>query len=83
MLRIPAPTAQDRTNQWVEAYNAAERLIAKAFKDNPQLMCDVTEVSLELLSNVIAKLHGIPVQIAAAATVTAADDLHEQYHNPV
>lgn len=32
MLRIPAPTAKDRTNQWVNAYDAAEELFVRIFK---------------------------------------------------
>ena len=83
MLHIPAPTVQDRANQWAEAYNAAERLIANAFKYNPQLMCYITEVSLKLVIIAIAEQHAIPIQIIGAATLTAAQDLHEQYHNPV
>ena len=82
MLHIPAPTVQDRANQWAEAYNAAEKLFVKVFKNNPQHMCDLNEVFLELVITAIAELHGIPDLIAAAATVTAIDDLHEQYHNP-
>ena len=83
MLRIPAPTAQDRADQWAEAYNAAERVFVKVFKNSPQLMCDLNEVFLELVRDAIAKQYGIPVHIAAAAALTAANDLHEQYHNPV
>ena len=83
MLRIPAPTAKDRELQWSDAYDTAEALFAKAFKDCPQLMCDLTEVSLELVITTITKMHGIPELIAAAATVTAIDDLHEQYHNQI
>ncbi len=83
MLRIPAPTAQDRTDQWAEAYNAAERLFAKAFKDCPQLICHVNEASLDIVCDVIRARHAIPFQIIAAAALTAAQDLHEQFHNPV
>ena len=83
MLRIPAPTAQDRADQWAEAYNAAERVFVKVFKNSPQLMCDLNEVFLELVCDAIAEQYGIPVHIAAAAALTAANDLHEQYHNPV
>ena len=36
MLHIPAPTVQDRANQWAEAYNAAEGLFVKVFKNDPQ-----------------------------------------------
>lgn len=83
MLRIPAPTAQDRADQWAEAYNAAERVFARACKNSPELMCDQNEVFLALVSGAIAEQHGFPVHIAAAAALTAAQDLHEQYHNPV
>lgn len=83
MLRIPAPTAKDRANQWVDAYDTAESLFAKAFKNSPELVCNLNEAFLELVCDAIAGQHGIPVHIAAAATVTAANDLHEQYHNPV
>ena len=78
MLRIPAPTAKDRANQWVDAYDAAETLFAKIFKNSPHFMCDLNEVFLELV-----ELRAIPVHIVAGAVVTAAQDLHEQYHNPV
>ena len=83
MLRIPAPTAKDRANQWVDAYDAAEALFAKAFKDSPQLICKVNEASLDLVCEVIAARQDIPFQIVAAATLTVAKDLHEQYHNRV
>ena len=83
MLRIPAPTAQDRANQWADAYDAAEALFANISKNSPHLMCSVDEVFLELVCNAIAKQYVIPVHIAAAAVTTAANDLHEQYHNPV
>ena len=83
MLRIPAPTAKDRANQWVDAYDAAEGLFVRVFKNSSELACDLNEVFLELVSDAIAKRYGIPVHIAAAAALTAAQDLHEQYHNPV
>lgn len=83
MLRIPAPTAQDRANQWAEAYNAAETLVANAFKDCPQLICRVNEASLDLVCDVIRDRHAIPFQIIAAAVLTVVQDLHEQYHNQV
>ena len=83
MLRIPAPTAKDRANQWVDAYDAAEGLFVRVFKNSPELVCDPNEVFLELVRDAIAKQYGIPVHIAAAAALTAANDLHEQYHNPV
>ena len=82
MLRIPAPTAQDRTYQWDDAYEAAEGLFARVFKNSPELVCDLNEVFLGLVRDAIAKQYGIPVHIAAAAALTAANDLHEQYHNP-
>ena len=80
MLRIPAPTAKDRANQWVDAYDAAETQFAKIFKNSPHLMCYLTEVFL--VRDAIAEQYGIPVHIAAAAVTTVANDLHEQYHNP-
>ena len=83
MLRIPAPTAQDRATQWSDAYDAAEALFAKAFKDCPQLICNVNEASLDLVCEAIAARQAIPFQIIAAAVLTVANDLHEQYHNPV
>lgn len=84
MLRIPAPTALDRANQWTDAYNATEALFAKTFKDCPHLICNVNEASLDIVCGAIAaRRQDIPVQIVAAAVVTVADDLHEQYHNPV
>ena len=83
MLRIPAPTAKDRTNQWVDAYDAAEGLFVRVFENSPELACDLNEVYLELVRDAIANQYGIPVHIAAAAALTAAQDLHEQYHNPV
>ena len=83
MLRIPAPTAKDRANQWSDAYDAAETLFAKIFKNSPHHMCDLNEVFLGLVSDDIAEHHGIPVHIAAAAVTTAANDLHEQFHNRV
>ena len=83
MLRIPAPTAKDRANQWSDAYDAAEALFAKAFKDCPQLICNVNEASLDLVCEAIAARQDIPVQIIAAAVLTAANDLHEQCHNRV
>ena len=83
MLRIPAPTAQDRFDQWVDAYDAAEGLFVRVFKNSSELACDLNEVFLELVCDAIAEQYGIPVHIAAAATLTAAQDLHEQYHNPV
>ena len=83
MLRIPAPTAKDRANQWVDAYDAAETLFAKSFKNRPHLsVCDLNEAFLKLVCDTIAKQYGIPVHIAAAAVTTVANDLHEQYHNP-
>ena len=83
MLRIPAPTAKDRVDQWTSAYDAAEALFAKAFKDCPQLICKVNEASLDVVCEAIAARQDIPVQIIAAAVLTAANDLHEQYHNRV
>ena len=83
MLRIPAPTAKDRANQWTDAYDAAEGLFARIFKNSPELVCDLNEVFLELVRDAIAKQCDIPVHIAAAAAFTAAQDLREQYHNPV
>ena len=83
MLRIPAPTAQDRANQWSDAYDAAEALFAKAFKDCPQLICNVNEASLDIVCEAIAVRQDIPFQIIVAAALTAANDLHEQYHNRV
>ena len=85
MLRIPAPTAQDRALQWSDAYDAAETLFTKAFKNCPQLICTVSEasLSLNLVCEAIEVRQAIPFQIAAAAALTAAQDLHEQYHNPV
>ena len=83
MLRIPAPTAKDRANQWSDAYDAAETLFAKAFKDCPQLICNVNEASLDLVCEAIAVRQDIPFQIIAAAALTAANDLHEQHHNRV
>ena len=50
MLRIPAPTAQDRANQWSDAYNAAEALFAplsnsnNAFLFSSSLFCPGTKV---------------------------------------
>lgn len=82
MLRIPAPTAKDRVDQWTYAYDAAETLFAKIFTKSPELMCDLNEVFLELVRDAIAEQYVIPVHIAAAAALTAANDLHEQYHNP-
>ena len=95
MLRIPAPTAKDRANQWVDAYDAAEALFASAFKDCPQLICslfmkaskdspqlNLTETSLDAVCNTIATRQAIPFQIITAAVLTAAKDLHEQHHNP-
>ena len=96
MLRIPAPTAQDRANQWSDAYDAAEALFAKAFKDCPQLICSLfvraskdspqlnqTETSLDVVCKTIAARQAIPFQIITAAVLTAAKDLHEQHHNRV
>lgn len=83
MLRIPAPTAQDRANQWSDAYDAAEALFTKAFKDCPQLICKVNEASLDVVCEAIAARQDIPFQIIAAAVLTVANDLHEQYHNRV
>ena len=83
MLRIPAPTAKDRANQWSDTYDAAEALFAKTFKDCPHLICTVNEASLDLVCEAVAARQDIPVHIAAAAALTAANDLHEQYHNPV
>ena len=83
MLRIPAPTAKDRANQWSDAYDAAEALFAKAFKDCPQLICNVNEASLDLVCEAIAARQDIPFQIIAAAALTAANDLREQHHNRV
>ena len=82
MLRIPAPTAKDRANQWSDAYDIAEGLFVRIFKNSPELVCGLDEVFLELVRDAIAKQYGIPVHIAAAAALTAATDLHEQYHNP-
>ena len=83
MLRIPAPTVRDRADQWSEAYDAAEALFAKAFKDCPQFICTVSETSLDLVCEIIADRQTIPYQIIAAAALTVANDLHEQHHNPV
>ena len=83
MLRIPAPTAKDRANQWFDAYDAAEVLFAKAFKDCPQLICNVNEASLDIVCDAIVARQAIPFQIITAAVLTVANDLHEQYHNPV
>lgn len=82
MLRIPAPTAKDRANQWSDAYDTAEGLFVKVFKNSPELICDLNEVFFKLVRDAIAEQYGIPVHIAAAAALTAAQDLHEQYHNP-
>lgn len=83
MLRIPAPTAKDRVDQWTSAYDAAEALFAKAFKDCPQLICNVTEASVGIVCEAIAARQNIPSPIIGAAVATAANDLHEQYHNRV
>ena len=83
MLRIPAPTVEDRAKQWTDAYDAAEALFAKTFKDCPQLICRVNETSLDLACDAIRDRHAIPFQIITAAVLTAALDLHEQYHNQI
>ena len=83
MLRIPAPTVQDRAKQWSDAYNAAEALFSKAFKDCPELICTVGDVSFDLACELIAVKQAVPVHIAAAAALTAANDLYEQCCNPV
>ena len=61
MLRIPAPTAQDRANQWSDAYNAAEARFTKIFKNSPHFICYLNEVFLERVCDGIAEQYGIPI----------------------
>ena len=81
MLRIPAPVVDDRTNQWKEAYDTAEKTVnISVYK----FLCLVNEETLDMLTLSVRRQNPeIPVQIVAAAVLTAVNDLHEQYHNRV
>ena len=81
MLRIPAPVVEDRTNQWKEAYDTAEKMINISVS---KFLCIVNEETLDILTySVRRQLPYIPVQIVAAAVLTAVNDLHDQFHDRV